>query len=222
MARDKNSQKPPDSGASKAEVGPDPTAEQIQLKKSFEFHVRDVYRWIFRRAFFKGKSEQEAWEVVATRLKKDPRTLRRWQRQEKSRHTKLPDKPDVDTLLLYTIADNKGMFTIPAGSVVANRAIATTLMAIRKSLPYSQGEEITEERVAYLRFYVQNMKELKKSTISPVILERMQNELEFKDSIGQSPESIIEEMRTIYRTWCEEWRLLTSAVAEYDWLYKNP
>jgi hypothetical protein len=194
--------------------------EQARVKNHFNFHIRHVYRRAFLKAFFEKDSEDKAWEVVGSRLGKDDRTVRRWQAQEKSRHTEMPSKPDVDTLLLYTVADDKSMFVIPPGRSVGNRAVAETLTAIRKHLPDYADERIDAAEVALLRFYIENIRDANAEPPSELLVKRLKEQLDFSETPEQSVAQIVGQGRRLHKEWRLPWAILAGALKEYEWFYK--
>jgi hypothetical protein len=194
--------------------------EQTQVKNHFNFQVRQVYRRAFLKAFFDKENEDKAWEVVGARLGKDKRTVRRWQSQEKSRHTQMPDKPDVDTLLLYTVADEKSMFSIPPGRIVGNRAVAETLTEIKKRLPSYADERISANEVALLRFYIENIRDANAQPVSLVLIERLKEQLDFTETPQLSVAKLIDHSRRLHQEWRIPWAILADSLSEYEWFYK--
>jgi hypothetical protein len=194
--------------------------EQTQVKNHFNFQVRQVYRRAFLKAFFDKENEDKAWEVVGARLGKDKRTVHRWQSQEKSRHTKMPDKPDVDTLLLYTVADEKSMFSIPPGRIVGNRAVAETLTEIKKRLPSYADERISANEVALLRFYIENIRDANAQPVSLVLIERLKEQLDFTETPQLSVAKLIDHSRRLHQEWRIPWAILADSLSEYEWFYK--
>jgi hypothetical protein len=196
----------------------------VSVPKLLRYRILEHFRHIFLVTFYPRQSEPDVWHRVSALMNKRDshgrcKSTERYTGEKIDSHRAFPTRPPMDKLCEYTAAADLPPIQYPRGSVIANRAIADTLMAICKTIPEYQRYEIHEIDIRYLRFYIEHALSFRDDIIPTDIERALKKEFEFAYIKGLTTTEIVHKMQALYVKWSDVWELMTAALGDETWLY---